>query len=514
MRKPMLKLVTTVVVAVVGTASGLAQGRFIEGRGPARNGEFIVVFQPGSPAAEHAPELARASGAEAGRTWTVVNGVLLRGLDDNAARGIAMNPNVLYVEPNTLFEPVTFEIASFGSSQDNPPNWGLDRIDQANLPLNDRFTADADGTGVHAYVIDTGVQATHDEFKRSNGTSRVTLELNATSDGGDASDCAGHGTAMASVIGGNGFGVAKKIDIHSIRVLDCQTFEITADSLITALDHVALSGASPAVVNMSLAGPKTQSVDDAVDATVAAGYFVAVAAGNDFADACETSPASAASSYTSSATGINDDYLFYSNFGACVDILAPGDGITAAWAGADDEQITDSGSSYSSAFTAGAAALFLDQNAGLTPANVATVLTDRATPGLITGVPAGTPNLLLNVTGDCPPLFTKYTGTATANSQNLVSASFTGGGHFEAILTCDNGPNSADLDLYLDTLFCSLFSCFFDWIARAISSDCTETIDFQDVPGTYTYRWRVYVFSGISFGEKVPLTLCANQPVL
>lgn len=505
--------VATLLVAVLAATAGFAQGRFNPGHGPARDGEYIVVFRPGAPAAGHAADLARAFGAEVGRTWTVINGALFRGLNENGARGVANNPNVLYVEPNTLFEPVTFGLASFGVSQANPPNWGLDRIDQAALPLDDTFTVDADGSGVHAYVIDTGIQATHDEFQGAGG-SRVTLELNATTDGGDASDCAGHGTAMASIIGGVGFGVAKNIEIHSIRVLDCLTFEITADALVTALDHVAASGVAPAVVNMSLAGPQTQAVDDAVDATVAAGFFVAVAAGNELTDACESSPASAASSYTSAATGIDDSFAFFSNYGDCVDILAPGDGITAAWAGADDEQITDSGTSYSSAFTSGAAALFLDQNGGLTPADVATVLTDRATPGVVAGVPTGTPNLLLNVTGDCPPLFTKYTGTATANGQNLVSASFTGGGHFEAVMTCDNGPNAADLDLYLDTRYCSLFfGCYFDWIARAISPDCTETIDFDDVPGTYTYRWRVYVYGGISFGETVPLTLCANQPI-
>lgn len=509
-----LTLVATLVLAVLAATASLAQGRFHPGNGPARDGEFIVVFQPGAPAADHAADLARAQGAEAAVTWTVINGALFRGLDENAARGLANNPNVLYVEPNTLFEPVTFGLASFGVSQASPSNWGLDRIDQADLPLDDTFTVDADGTDVHAYVIDTGVQATHEEFQRADGTSRVILELNATADGGDASDCVGHGTAMASIIGGAGFGVAKNVEIHSIRVLDCLTFEITADSLITALEHVASSGVSPAVANMSLAGPQTQSVDDAVDSTTAAGVFVSVAAGNELTDACETSPASAASSYTSAATAIDDSFAFFSNFGGCVDILAPGDGITAAWSGADDAEVTDSGTSFSTAFTSGAAALFLDQNGSLTPADVATVLTDHATPGLVTGLPPGTPNLLLNVTGDCPPLYTKYTGTATANGQDLVSASFTGGGHFEAVLTCDDGPDAADLDLYLDTRYCSLFfGCYFDWIARAISSDCTETLVFDDVPGTYTYRWRVYVYSGISFFETVPLTLCTNQPL-
>lgn len=239
---------------------------------------------------------------------------------------------------------------------------------------------------------------------------------------------------------------------------------------------------------------------------------MSVAAGNEVIGACQTSPAAAAKSYTSAATDINDAFPFYSNFGGCVDLLAPGDSITSAWAGADDAVLTDSGTSYSSAFTSGAAALFLDQNPNLTPADIGDELTDRATSGVISGLPAGTPNLLLNVTGDCPPLFTKYVGTATFNGQNLVSSSFTGGGHFEAILTCDDGPNVADLDLYLDTRYCGLFGCYFDDIASSTSPICTETIDFDDIPGTYTYRWRVYVWGGISYGETVPLTLCANQP--
>jgi subtilisin family serine protease len=207
---------------------------------------------------------------------------------------------------------------SIGTTQANPPS-GLDRIDQAALPLSDTYTFTATGAGVHAYIIDTGIRTTHSEFG-----GRATGDFTAIDDGNGTNDCNGHGTHVAGTVGGATFGVAKQVMLHAVRVLDCNGFG-TASSVIAGIDFVTANHVSPAVANMSLGGDISTAVDNAVRNSIAAGVVYSLAAGNSSDDACLTSPARVAEALTVGATSPSDDArAFFSNVGTCLDLFAPG----------------------------------------------------------------------------------------------------------------------------------------------------------------------------------------------
>jgi hypothetical protein len=275
-----------------------------------------------------------------------------------------------------------------GTTQ-NGADWGLDRMDQRALPLNGSYTYQADGTGVTAYIIDTGINFTHSEFggRASTGVDEMTP-------GGSAADCNGHGTHVAGTVGGATYGVAKNVKLVAVRVLDC-TGSGTSSGAIAGIDWVTAHRSLPAVANMSLGGVFSQAMNDAVARSVAAGVVYAVAAGNSAADACATSPASAPDAITVGATDATDLFASFSNFGSCVKLNAPGVSITSAWIGSDAAIATASGTSMASPHVAGAVAVYLQQNSSATPAQVRAALTGGATSNVIQAIGTGTPNLLL-----------------------------------------------------------------------------------------------------------------------
>jgi subtilisin family serine protease len=281
------------------------------------------------------------------------------GLNQGQLAALQHNPNVDYIEQDAEVQGVATETNA---------TWGLDRIDQRNLPLNGSFTFTNTGAGVAAYIIDTGIRFSHSEFggRAQSGYDAV--------DGGSADDCNGHGTHVAGTVGGATYGVAKAVSLVAVRVLGCDGSG-TWSGVIAGVDWVTANHAQPAVANMSLGGGASTAVDTAVKAMINSGVATAIAAGNGNyggvgQDACRYSPARVAEAMTIGATDQTDTRTAWSNYGNCVDWFAPGRSITSAWYTGDFDTNTLSGTSMATPHTAGVAALYLQGNPGATAQQV------------------------------------------------------------------------------------------------------------------------------------------------
>jgi len=312
-------------------------------------------------------------------------------MSDDRAVALSDDPRVKFVEEDSIMTATV--------TQTNPP-WGLDRIGQRDLPLNHAYSYTSTGSGVNAYIIDTGIRITHTQFG-----GRASVAFDAVGDGQNGNDCNGHGTHVSGTVGGVKYGVAKNVSLVAVRVLNCQGSGTTS-GVIAGIDWVTANRVLPAAANMSLGGGLSTTLNQAVASAVASGVTFAVAAGNSSANACSSSPSSEPSAITVGATDINDGFAYFSNFGSCVDINAPGVSITSDWYSSNTATNTISGTSMAAPHVAGAAALYLSANPTATPAQVASALTTNATSGAITAVPAGTVNLLLYtgfIGGGAPP---------------------------------------------------------------------------------------------------------------
>ncbi|KOV78779.1 peptidase S8 [Streptomyces sp. NRRL WC-3618] len=299
------------------------------------------------------------------------------------ARRLAADPAVAAVEQN--------QTVHLDATQSSAP-WGLDRVDQAALPLSGTYTyPDSAGAGVTAYVIDTGVRITHSQI-----SGRATNGFDAVDGDTTAQDGNGHGTHVATTIAGSTYGVAKAAKIVAVRVLDNNGSGTTA-GVIAGIDWVTANHSGPSVANMSLGGGASASLDTAVANSIASGVTYAVAAGNSNTNASSSSPARVAAAITVGATTSTDARASYSNFGSILDIFAPGSSITAGWNTSDTATNTISGTSMATPHVAGAVAVYLAGHPSATPAQVATALTNGATTGVVTSSGSGSPNRLLRL---------------------------------------------------------------------------------------------------------------------
>jgi subtilisin family serine protease len=294
------------------------------------------------------------------------------------AEALSQDFRVAYVEEDG--------IVTADATQSNPP-WGLDRIDQRNLPLNAIYTFNWTGSGVRAYVIDTGIRTTHTQFG-----GRASNVFDAF--GGSGADCNGHGTHVSGTIGGSTYGVAKSALLRGVRVLDCNGSGSNS-GVIAGVDWVTNNHINPAVANMSLGGGASSALDTAVNNLANSGVPIAVAAGNSNANACNTSPARAANAITVGSTTTSDARSSFSNFGTCLDLFAPGSGILSSWFSSDTATATLSGTSMASPHVAGVAALYKQANPGASATTTRNAIVNGATTNVVTNAGTGSPNRLL-----------------------------------------------------------------------------------------------------------------------
>jgi len=342
------------------------------------DGDYIVTFSKGAVVAN---EIKNVNGKQVAPKFMysdALNGFAARLTGDQICN-LKKRGNVEDIEAD--------QVMSIDATTLSGATWGLDRIDQISRPLSTTYNYTSTGSGVNAYVIDTGILETHTEF-----TSRMNPGFSAIGNAADTTDCNGHGTHVSGTIGGSTYGVAKAVSLVPVRVLDCAGSGSTSG--VIAGINWAITNHQPgvkAVANMSLGGGASSALDTAVNNLIKDGVIVVVAAGNSRQDACKSSPARVPAAITVAASDVNDIFASFSNRGKCVDIIAPGFGIASAWIGSNTATKTISGTSMASPHVAGAVARAL--SVGRSASNVlAEALTNK-----ITQVPAGTPNKLLYI---------------------------------------------------------------------------------------------------------------------
>ncbi|MEJ2858328.1 MULTISPECIES: S8 family serine peptidase [unclassified Saccharothrix] len=350
-----------------------------------------------------------------------MRGFLVRDLPDRQARRLAADPAVARV-----YQDGTARIAD---TQTNA-TYGIDRVDQRNLPLDTRYTYNTTASNVTTYVLDTGIRKSHTEFE-----GRASYGYDFVDEDPEAQDCNGHGTHVSGTIGGKTWGVAKKTKLVAVRILGCGGSAPDSDG-VEGIEWIARNAVKPAVVNGSFTFDTAGIGDEAIARLNAAGITFVVAAGNSSADACNTGPARNTKVIAVGATDNQDNRASFSNYGSCVDIFAPGNNITSASHSSDTGNATMSGTSMASPHVAGGAALYLSGNPSASPADVLKALADNATSGVVKNPGTGSPNKLLYTTafgGGTPPTCSGGSNTddvAIPDTNTAVTSSI-------AVANCD-----------------------------------------------------------------------------
>ncbi|EPD5050443.1 S8 family peptidase [Acinetobacter baumannii] len=355
-----------------------------QAKGIIKNQYIVILNKDAGPSKDFAQNIAKQHAGKVLQSYdTVLKGFAIY-LPDTAGtafiEAMKKNPQVLSVESD--------KIVNIDATTQSTPDWGLDRIDQKALPLNSAYSYLQTGSGTTAYIVDTGILSSHQEF-----SGRVLSGYTAISDGNGTTDCNGHGTHVAGTVGGTTYGVAKSVNLVPIRILGCDGSGASSN-VIAGLDWILKNGKKPAVVNMSLGGATSSSLDSAVENLYNNGYVMVVAAGNSNTDACTSSPARVSKAITVAATDNTDTRASYSNYGSCVDIFAPGSQINSSWIGNNTATKILNGTSMATPHVVGVVAEMLQSTPTASPQTISTNLLNQASSNVVKN-PSGSPNRLL-----------------------------------------------------------------------------------------------------------------------
>jgi subtilisin family serine protease len=433
-------------------------------------GEYIVVLNDGADARS----VAAVAGVNPKHVYTAALDGFSATLNQGQLVALQHNPNVKWIEQD--------QVATLSGTQTGA-TWGLDRIDQRNLPLSTTYDYTPTGAGVRAYIIDTGINTGHTDF---GGRASIAADYI----GGGSDDCNGHGTHVAGTVGSTTYGVAKDVTLLGVRVVDC-TGTPNNSYVIAGIDWTAANAVKPAVATVSLAVATSSAVDAAINGLINSGVITVVPAGNSNANACNYSPARVANAITVAASTASDGRWISSNYGTCVDVFAPGVRIVSTWIGGSAID-SISGTSMAAAHVAGVAALYLQGNTTASQSTVANAITNSATPNKVVSPGTGSPNKLLYSLLTVPGAGSiTYTGSLPGTNTNSYQPSTSG---YTSTVSGEHKGNltgtGTDFDLYLQKWDGA------SWInvATSLNSTSTESITYNGTAGTY--RWRVYAYLG------------------
>ena len=438
-------------------------------------GSYIVVFKEGNVRKidDDADELESEHGFKTERRFKSAIKGFSGKLSDAAVASLRNDARVAYVEQD--------QVAHMIGVQSPVPSWGLNRVDQPSLPLDQNYNYSQDGTGVDAYIIDCGILLSHTDFG-----GRAHTGFDAITTGGAAIDANGHGTHVAGTVGGTAYGIAKNVNLIAVRVLDA-TGSGTYSQVIAGIDFVTSDHAShpsrPAVANMSLGGGVSAALDDAVKRSIASGVTYCIAAGNSAANASTSSPADVVDAITVGASDVTDKFASFSNYGTLVDIIAPGVNITSDWFSSTTATNTISGTSMATPHVTGVVALYLQENPSATTAQIQAAIINNSYPNKITGVPTGTTTKLLSsVVGTLPAL------PSIPNSPVLVSPTNAAIGISatpSVSLSWNASSGASSYSVQLST------SASFATIALSATGITGTSLAVTGLAGNTVYYWRV-----------------------